>query len=149
MGLAPMIVYRTGANMNIIEAITKEQLKSDRGNFNVGDTVVVHTKVVEADGKERIQLFTGVVIGRRGRGISETFTVRRISYGEGVERVFHLHSPRLDKIEVEREGAARRAKLNYLRGRVGKQALAVDEKVMVEEQPAAAKPAEAPKEPAK
>lgn len=136
--------------MNIIEAITKEQLKSDRGNFNVGDTVVVHTKVVEADGKERIQLFTGVVIGRRGRGISETFTVRRISYGEGVERVFHLHSPRLDKIEVEREGAARRAKLNYLRGRVGKQALAVDEKVMVEEQaPAAAKPAEAPKEPAK
>ncbi|MBI5395294.1 MAG: 50S ribosomal protein L19 [Verrucomicrobia bacterium] len=135
--------------MNIIEAITKEQLKSDRGSFNVGDTVVVHTKVVEADGKERIQLFTGVVIGRRGRGISETFTVRRISYGEGVERVFHLHSPRIEKIEVEREGAARRAKLNYLRGRVGKQALAVDEKVMVEQQAAEPKPAAAPAEPAK
>jgi large subunit ribosomal protein L19 len=120
--------------MNIIEAITQEQLKSGRGSFNVGDTVVVHTKVVEADGKERIQLFTGVVIGRRGRGISETFTVRRISYGEGVERVFHLHSPRIDKIVVEREGAARRAKLTYLRGRVGKQALAVDEKMMTAEE---------------
>jgi large subunit ribosomal protein L19 len=135
--------------MNIIEAITQKQLKEHRKNFRVGDTVRVHTKVIEADGKERIQVFTGVVIGRRGHGISETFTVRRISFGEGVERVFHLHSPRIDKVEVEREGAARRAKLNYLRGRVGKQALAVDEKAMFEEPVAAgAKPAEAPTEPA-
>ena len=130
--------------MNIIEAITKEQLKKDAGKFNVGDTVRVHTKVVEADGKERIQIFTGVVIGRRGRGISETFTVRRISYGEGVERVFHLHSPRIDKIEVEREGATRRAKLNYLRSRVGKQALAVDEKLMADRTPVKADEAAVP-----
>ncbi|MCX7825518.1 MAG: 50S ribosomal protein L19, partial [Verrucomicrobiae bacterium] len=82
--------------------------------------------VIEGD-KERIQVFSGVVIGRRGRGISETFTVRRISFGEGVERVFHVHSPRIEKIEVERKGAARRAKLHYLRGRKGKQALAVEE----------------------
>ncbi len=135
--------------MNIIEAITQEQLKKDRGNFNVGDSVRVHTKVIEGD-KERIQIFAGVVIGRRGHGISETFTVRRISYGEGVERIFPIHSPRLEKIEVEREGSTRRAKLNYLRGRKGKQALAVDEKLMTAEQAAArpkaakaAKPAEA------
>ncbi|MBM3891566.1 MAG: 50S ribosomal protein L19 [Verrucomicrobia bacterium] len=115
--------------MNIIEAITQEQLKNDRGDFRVGDSVRVHTKVIEAD-KERIQIFSGVVIGRRGRGISETFTVRRISFGEGVERVFHVHSPRIEKIEVERKGAARRAKLHYLRGRKGKQALAVEEKAM-------------------
>ena len=115
--------------MNIIEAITQEQLKKDRGNFRVGDSVRVHTKVVEGD-KERVQIFAGVVIGRRGHGISETFTVRRISYGEGVERIFPLHSPRVEKIEVEREGSTRRAKLNYLRGRKGKQALAVDEKTM-------------------
>ncbi|MBI5685667.1 MAG: 50S ribosomal protein L19 [Verrucomicrobia bacterium] len=123
--------------MNIIEAITQEQLKKDRGNFRVGDSVRVHTKVIEGD-KERIQIFAGVVIGRRGHGISETFTVRRISYGEGVERIFPLHSPRVEKIEVEREGSTRRAKLNYLRGRKGKQALAVDEKMMTPEQSAAA-----------
>lgn len=123
--------------MNIIEAITQEQLKKDRGNFNVGDSVRVHTKVIEGD-KERIQIFAGVVIGRRGHGIGETFTVRRISYGEGVERIFPLHSPRLEKIEVEREGSTRRAKLNYLRGRKGKQALAVDERMMTAEESAAA-----------
>ena len=123
--------------MNIIEAITQEQLKKDRGNFRVGDSVRVHTKVIEGD-KERIQIFAGVVIGRRGHGIGETFSVRRISYGEGVERIFPLHSPRLEKIEVEREGSTRRAKLNYLRGRKGKQALAVDEKMMTAEESAAA-----------
>jgi len=93
----------------------------------VGDTVRVHTKVVEGD-KERIQIFSGVVIGRRGHGLNETFTVRRISYGEGVERVFPLHSPRVDKIEVERKGSVRRAKLTYLRKRLGKGATLVKEK---------------------
>ena len=96
-------------------------------NFGVGDTVRVHTKVVEGD-KERIQIFSGVVIGKRGRGLNETFTVRRISYGEGVERVFPLHSPRVDKIEVERKGSVRRAKLTYLRKRLGKGATLVKEK---------------------
>ena len=94
----------------------------------------VHTKVVEGD-KERIQIFAGVVIGKRGRGLNETFTVRRISYGEGVERVFPVNSPRVDKIEVERQGSVRRAKLTYLRKRLGKGATLVrekDEKVVVE-----------------
>ena len=79
----------------------------------------VHTKVIEGD-KERVQIFTGIVIGRKGTGINENFTVRRISYGEGVERVFPIHSPRIAKIEVEKAGTARRAKLNYLRDRKGK-----------------------------
>ncbi len=87
----------------------------------------VHTKVVEGD-KERIQVFSGVVIGRRGRGLNEMFTVRRISYGEGVERVFPVHSPRVEKVEVERKGRARRAKLTYLRKRLGKGATLVKEK---------------------
>jgi large subunit ribosomal protein L19 len=113
--------------MNIIQKIEKEQLKPDIAPFKVGDTVRVHTRVVEVD-KERIQLFTGIVIGRRGTGLNSTFTVRRISYGEGVERVFPLHSPRIAKIEVERAGNVRRAKLNYLRDRKGKQAMAVKEK---------------------
>jgi large subunit ribosomal protein L19 len=110
----------------IVDAIEKEQLKSDRMQFAVGDSVRVHTRVVEGD-KERIQIFAGIVIGRKGRGLNETFTVRRISYGEGVERVFPLHSPRIAKIEVEKEGRARRAKLNYLRTRKGKEATAVRE----------------------
>ena len=96
-------------------------------DFAVGDSVRVHTKVVEGD-KERIQVFAGVVIGKRGHGLNETFTVRRISYGEGVERVFPLHSPRVDKIEVERQGSVRRAKLTYLRKRLGKGATLVNEK---------------------
>jgi len=110
----------------IIDAIEKEQEKSDVTLFSVGDSVRVHTRVVEGD-KERIQIFTGVVIGRKGRGLNETFTVRRISYGEGVERVFPLHSPRVAKVEVEQQGRARRAKLNYLRTRKGKEATAVRE----------------------
>jgi len=93
----------------------------------VGDSVRVHTKVVEGD-KERIQIFSGVVIGRRGTGMNETFSVRRISYGEGVERIFPLHSPRVDKIEVERHGDVRRAKLTYLRKRIGKGATLVKER---------------------
>ena len=109
-----------------IDIIEKEQQKGDVTAFSVGDSVRVHTRVVEGD-KERIQIFTGVVIGRKGRGLNESFTVRRISYGEGVERVFPLHSPRIAKLEVEQQGRARRAKLNYLRGRKGKEATAVRE----------------------
>ncbi len=113
--------------MNIIQTIEQEQLKSDIAPFKVGDSVRVHTRVVEGD-KERIQIFTGIVIGRKGAGINASFTVRRISYGEGVERVFPLHSPRVAKIEVEKSGIARRAKLTYLRNRKGKSAMAVREK---------------------
>jgi large subunit ribosomal protein L19 len=111
----------------IFDKIEQEQFRKNELKFNVGDSVRVHTKVVEGD-KERIQVFAGVVIGRRGRGLNSSFTVRRISYGEGVERVFPVHSPRIDKIEIEREGSVRRAKLTYLRKRVGKGATAVKEK---------------------
>ncbi len=113
--------------MNIINAIEQEQIRTDVTNFNIGDSVRVHTRVVEGD-KERIQIFTGIVIGRKGIGINKNFTVRRISYGEGVERVFPVNSPRIAKIEVEKAGASRRSKLNYLRDRKGKQAMAVREK---------------------
>jgi large subunit ribosomal protein L19 len=116
-------------NQAILDKIESEQFRKNPTDFSVGDTVRVHTKVVEGD-KERIQIFTGVVIGKRGRGLNETFTVRRISYGEGVERVFPVHSPRVDKIEVERKGSVRRAKLTYLRKRIGKGAVAVKEKEM-------------------
>jgi large subunit ribosomal protein L19 len=110
----------------IIDAIEKEQFKNQIPTFRVGDSVRVHTRVVEGD-KERIQIFAGIVIGRKGRGLNETFTVRRISYGEGVERVFPMHSPRIAKVEVEKQGHIRRAKLNYLRSRKGKEATAVRE----------------------
>lgn len=114
-------------NQALLDKIQSEQFRKDDARFGVGDSVKVHTKVVEGD-KERIQVFSGVVIGKRGRGLNETFTVRRISYGEGVERIFPLHSPRVDKIEVERSGAVRRAKLTYLRKRLGKGATLVKEK---------------------
>jgi large subunit ribosomal protein L19 len=114
-------------NQALLDKIQSEQFRKDDAKFGVGDSVKVHTKVVEGD-KERIQIFSGVVIGKRGRGLNETFTVRRISYGEGVERIFPLHSPRVDKIEVERQGAVRRAKLTYLRKRLGKGATLVKEK---------------------
>src|SRR3954471_10835761 len=114
-------------NQALLEKIHSEQFRKEKAEFNVGDSVRVHTKVVEGD-KERIQIFSGVVIGKRGRGLNETFTVRRISYGEGVERIFPLHSPRVDKIEVERKGSVRRAKLTYLRKRLGKGATLVKEK---------------------
>lgn len=113
----------------IIQTIEKEQFKPNVTAFKVGDSVRVHTRVVEGD-KERIQIFTGICIGRKGTGINASFTVRRISYGEGVERVFPIHSPRVAKIEVEKAGLARRAKLNYLRTRKGKQAMAVREKAV-------------------
>lgn len=114
-------------NQALLDKIESEQFRKDKPDFGVGDSVRVHTKVVEGE-KERIQVFSGVVIGNRGRGLNETFTVRRISYGEGVERIFPLHSPRVDKIEVERKGAVRRAKLTYLRKRLGKGATLVKEK---------------------
>ncbi|MGC9100218.1 MAG: 50S ribosomal protein L19 [Caldisericum sp.] len=102
----------------ILKEVEKEYLK-ERPNFNVGDTVRVHT-IVKEGGKERVQVFEGIVIAKRGGGINETFTVRKVSYGVGVERVFPLHSPLIKKIEVKRKGDVRRAKLYYLRERLGK-----------------------------
>jgi large subunit ribosomal protein L19 len=110
--------------MDIIKKIEQEQMKKDVTAFNVGDTVKVHCRVVEG-GKERIQIFEGLVIARRGSDVNASFTVRKISYGEGVERVFPIHTPRIAKIEVVGRGKVRRAKLHYLRGRVGKRALLV------------------------
>lgn len=106
---------------NIITEITKEQLRSDLPTFRPGDTVRVHVKVVEGT-RERIQVFEGVVIKRRGGGISETFTVRKISYGVGVERTFPVHTPKIARLEVIRRGKVRRAKLYYLRNLRGKAA---------------------------
>ncbi|WP_295630932.1 50S ribosomal protein L19 [uncultured Mitsuokella sp.] len=107
--------------MNIIETLEKEQLRSDIPEFAPGDTVRVHAKIVEG-ARERIQMFEGVVIARQGSGVRETFTVRRISYGIGVERTFPVHSPRIEKIDVLRKGIVRRAKLYYLRNLTGKAA---------------------------
>ncbi|HEX3720455.1 MAG TPA: 50S ribosomal protein L19 [Verrucomicrobiae bacterium] len=114
-------------NQALLDKIETEQYRKSASAFGVGDSVRVHTKVIEGD-KERIQIFSGVVIGRRGHGLNEMFTVRRISYGEGVERIFPVHSPRIDKVEIERRGAVRRAKLTYLRQRIGKGATLVKEK---------------------
>ncbi|HET7657844.1 MAG TPA: 50S ribosomal protein L19 [Bacillales bacterium] len=105
----------------LIQEITKEQLKEELPQFRAGDTVRVHVKVVEGT-RERIQVFEGVVIKRRGGGVSETFTVRKISYGVGVERTFPVHSPRIANLEVVRRGKVRRAKLYYLRALRGKAA---------------------------
>lgn len=105
---------------DILKKISDEQMQGRNiPPFRVGDTIKVHCKIREGD-KERVQLFTGTVIARDGKGATETFTVRRISYGEGVERIFPMMSNAIDKIEVERTGAPRRAKLYYLRGRAGK-----------------------------
>ncbi len=107
--------------MDIIKALEQEQMRSDIPSFKPGDTVRVHVKVVEGN-RERIQVFEGAVIRRQGSGARETFTVRRISYGIGVERTFPVHSPRIEKIEVARRGVVRRAKLYYLRNLTGKAA---------------------------
>lgn len=123
----------------LFDKIEADYYRKEPVKFEVGDSVKVHTKVIEGE-KDRIQIFSGVVIGKRGHGINATFTVRRISYGEGVERVFPIHSPRVEKIEVERQGAVRRAKLTYLRKRIGKGATAVKEKG-ARESTAATKPA--------
>ncbi|MDY4561255.1 MULTISPECIES: 50S ribosomal protein L19 [Peptostreptococcus] len=105
----------------LIKAIEAEHIKSDVPNFGPGDTVKVHVKIIEGK-RERIQVFEGVVLKRQGGGVRETFTVRKISFGVGVERTFPVHSPKVEKIEVTRFGKVRRAKINYLRGRVGKAA---------------------------
>ncbi len=115
----------------ILHEITKHQLKENRDHFKVGDGVRVHTKVREG-GKERVQIFSGIVIARKGPGIHETFTVRRISYGEGVERVFPVHSPNIELIEVDRESVVMRARMYYMRERVGKRANKVKEKRFIE-----------------
>lgn len=107
--------------MDLMKEIVKEQLKTNITSFRVGDTVKVFAKVVEG-GKERIQVFEGIVIARQNEGINETFTVRKIAYGVGVERCFPIHSPRIDHIDVVRTGSVRKAKLYYLRDRVGKAA---------------------------
>ncbi|KYO66791.1 50S ribosomal protein L19 [Thermovenabulum gondwanense] len=106
---------------DLVRVIEQEQMKTDIPEFRPGDTVKVYTKVIEGN-RERIQVFEGVVIARKGGGLRETFTVRKISYGVGVERVFPLHSPRIEKIEVVRKGKVRRAKLYYLRKLKGKAA---------------------------
>lgn len=111
----------------VLQEITREQLKTDLPPFKVGDGVRVHTKVREGE-KERIQVFSGIVIARKGHGIHETFTVRRISYGEGVEKVFPVHSPNIEKIVVDRESEVMRARLYYLRDRIGKKAVQVKER---------------------
>lgn len=108
-------------NHKLIEAVTKSQLRTDLPNFRPGDTLRVHVRIIEGN-RERIQVFEGVVIKRRGGGISETFTVRKISSGVGVERTFPLHTPKIEKIEVKRRGKVRRAKLYYLRSLRGKAA---------------------------
>ena len=103
----------------VIQRLEEKQLKPDVASFRIGDTVRIHTRIIEGD-KERIQMFTGTVIARKGTGTSETFSVHRVAYGEGMERVFLLHSPRIAKIEVVKEGHVRRGKLYYLRGTSGK-----------------------------
>ena len=105
--------------MNLIDVIEKESLKDNVPDFNIGDTVKVFYKIIEG-GKERVQAYEGTVIARRGGSVRETFTVRRISFGVGVERTFPLHSPKIDKIEVLKHGKVRRAKLFYLRALTGK-----------------------------
>ena len=105
--------------MDLIKELESQQMKAEKPVANVGDTVRVHVKIKEGS-RERIQVFEGTVIAKKHGGITETITVRRISYGVGVEKVFPVHSPSIDKIEVVRNGAVRRAKLYYLRGRVGK-----------------------------
>ena len=115
----------------LFDKIESEQYRAEPLEFNVGDTVKVHTRVKEGDKgkeKERTQIFQGIVIARRGRGLNATFTVRRISYGQGVERIFPVNSPNVTKVTVERKGRVRRAKLNYLRARIGKRAVTVKER---------------------
>ncbi|MBO4445375.1 MAG: 50S ribosomal protein L19 [Clostridia bacterium] len=107
--------------MDALKVITEGQVKENVTDFNIGDTVKVHVKINEGN-RERVQVFEGTVIAKRGGGVSETFTVRRISYGVGVEKVFPVNSPNVEKIEVVRRGKVRRSKLYYLRDRVGKAA---------------------------
>jgi len=118
-------------SQSIIDEITKDQLKDDREDFKVGDGVRVHLKVIEG-GKTRIQVFPGIIIARKGRGIGETFTVRRIASGVGVEKVFPVHSPVIEKVEIDRESITMRARMYYMRDRIGKAANQVKEKRLYE-----------------
>ncbi len=115
----------------ILEEVVSEQLKEDRADFKVGDGVRVHLKVKEGD-KTRIQVFAGIVIARKGGGIGETFTVRRIASGVGVEKVFPVHSPTIEKVEIDRESIIMRARMYYMRNRIGKAANQVKEKRLYE-----------------
>ena len=127
VALARMSLYAGGPKMDFIKVLTNEQLKENVPSVNIGDTVRVHNRIKEGN-RERIQLFEGTVIAKHGGGISETFTVRRVSYGCGVEKTFPIHSPNVVKVDTIRSGKVRRAKLYYLRGRVGK-ASKVKEKI--------------------
>jgi large subunit ribosomal protein L19 len=118
-------------SQSIIDEITKDQLRDDRDDFKVGDGVRVHLKVKEGD-KTRIQVFPGIVIARKGGGIGETFTVRRIASGVGVEKVFPVHSPVIEKVEIDRESITMRARMYYMRDRIGKAANQVKEKRLYE-----------------
>ncbi|MDG1701664.1 MAG: 50S ribosomal protein L19 [Opitutae bacterium] len=118
-------------SQSIIDEITKDQLKDDRSDFKVGDGVRVHLKVKEGD-KTRIQVFPGIVIARKGSGIGESFTVRRIASGVGVEKVFPVHSPAIEKVEIDRESITMRARMYYMRDRIGKAANQVKEKRLFE-----------------
>ncbi|WP_026475981.1 50S ribosomal protein L19 [Alkaliphilus transvaalensis] len=113
--------------MDLVKAFTNEQIKADLPQFNTGDTVKVHVRIKEGN-RERVQVFEGIVIKRQGGGIAETFTVRRISYGVGVERTFPVNSPKIEKIEVVRHGKVRRSRIYYLRDRIGKAAFKIKEK---------------------
>ena len=115
--------------MKKVQDLEKKYMKENPPEFDIGDTVDVHFTIRE-ENKQRIQLFSGIVIGKKGSGVSKAFTVRRISYGEGVERVFPLHSPLIEKIVVKKKGKVRRAKLYYLRGKKGKKATKVKEKIV-------------------
>ncbi len=114
-------------NNQLLEEITNDYLQEERDHFKVGDGIKVHVRVREG-GKERIQVFGGIVIARKGSGVHESFTVRRIASGVGVERVFPVHSPLIDKVEVDRESVTMRARMYYLRDRIGKEANKVKEK---------------------
>lgn len=107
------------SRLEVVKKLEQKHLKKDVTSFRIGDTIRVHTRIVEGE-KERIQVFTGTVIARKGTGVSETFSLHRVAYGEGMERVFPLHSPRIAKIEVVKEGDVRKGKLYYLRGTSGK-----------------------------
>lgn len=131
MALMNVLAREEEAKMDVIKAIEQEQLRSDLPVLSIGDYVKVHLKVKEGN-RERIQVFEGTVIAKKGSGLKETFTVRRLSYGVGVERILPVHSPKINKIEVVRKGKIRRAKLYYLRDRVGK-AAKVKEKLTVKE----------------
>ncbi len=124
--------------------LQNEQLKKDVPQFSIGDTVAVHTRIIEGE-KERVQIYTGTVIARKGYGLTETITVHRVAYGEGMERVFLIHSPRVAKIEVTKRGAVRRAKLYYLRGTSGKKSKVREQINRRKEEPKAAPAAAASK----